>query len=272
VFQPRQRAVEVLAELGARDVLLEYLRLRRPIADPVVRFGEEAVRSTAARLLANWPSDELFAALLGLSSTQLLSGLVEALGVFGRIEAASYFLKALGDDICRAAATQALLRIGAKAGPLLVQAATSPYPTGEEETPSSLRRRRSCLRILLELGVSSDEWRQLRDLLRDKDSDLAAQSAFIAMRVAPPEDQEQSVRRLIEILPTANWFLRTEARDCFVEHFALARPLIEMEVARRSQQSKREQALDIVLRFLFNVLHQGEQKETEGKRDAGNRR
>ena len=43
IFQPRQRAVESLAELGAKDVLIEYLTSDEPIPDPVDRYGEEAV-------------------------------------------------------------------------------------------------------------------------------------------------------------------------------------------------------------------------------------
>ena len=59
VFQPRQRAVEALGELGAKDVLIEYLSEKREISNAVVRFGEEAVASTAARELARWPTREL---------------------------------------------------------------------------------------------------------------------------------------------------------------------------------------------------------------------
>jgi hypothetical protein len=51
IFVPRQRALRALAELGAKDVLLEYLVFERHIADPVVAHGEEGVRNTAARAL-----------------------------------------------------------------------------------------------------------------------------------------------------------------------------------------------------------------------------
>lgn len=47
IFQPRQLAAETLAELGAKDALVAYLDMPSVIKDPVVRFGEDAVRSTA---------------------------------------------------------------------------------------------------------------------------------------------------------------------------------------------------------------------------------
>ena len=112
IFQPRQLAVETLAELGARDVLIEYLKQARTITDPVVRFSEAAVESTAARVLARWRTEEVYHTLKNLASTRLLPGLVEALGEFGRVEMIPYFLWALGDDECRDAAEQALRKLG----------------------------------------------------------------------------------------------------------------------------------------------------------------
>ena len=44
IFVPRQRAVRALAELGAKDVLLDYLTSEDHIVDPVAAHGEEAVK------------------------------------------------------------------------------------------------------------------------------------------------------------------------------------------------------------------------------------
>ncbi len=70
IHQPRQRAVEVLAEVGAKNVLLEYLLQRRQIPDPFVRFGEDAVRSAAAPLPARWPTQEAYAVLSKLAERE----------------------------------------------------------------------------------------------------------------------------------------------------------------------------------------------------------
>ena len=53
-----------------------------------------------------------------------------------------YFLWALGDGICRSYAEEAIRKLGDRARPFLSDAANSPNPSGDEETPSSLQRRR----------------------------------------------------------------------------------------------------------------------------------
>ncbi|MHB1769505.1 MAG: hypothetical protein ACYCPH_00235 [Minisyncoccota bacterium] len=63
VYQPRQQAVFALAELGARSVLLEYLQKPQHIEDPIARFGEDAVQSSAARELSRWKDSECAAPL-----------------------------------------------------------------------------------------------------------------------------------------------------------------------------------------------------------------
>ncbi|MGB7729188.1 MAG: hypothetical protein WBL50_14235 [Candidatus Acidiferrum sp.] len=59
--------MEALAELGAKDVLMESLAQKRAIAVAVVRFGEEAVENTAARELARWRTEEVFQFLMSLA-------------------------------------------------------------------------------------------------------------------------------------------------------------------------------------------------------------
>src|SRR5579884_914811 len=60
VYQPRQRAVEVLGELGAKDVLIAYLLEEREIPDAVLQHAEDAVKSAAARELARWKTEDVF--------------------------------------------------------------------------------------------------------------------------------------------------------------------------------------------------------------------
>ena len=54
---PRPQVVWALAELGARDVLMEYLFMKKRSADPVARRAEAIVENTAARALAAWYSE-----------------------------------------------------------------------------------------------------------------------------------------------------------------------------------------------------------------------
>ncbi len=151
IFQPRQWAVEALARIGAWPVLLEYLTVERSISDPVTRLGEEAVENTAARLLAAWPSDEVFEVLRSLAQRRPLPGVIEALGSFRRPETVPLFIQALGDDVCRGAAINALLRMGADSIPLLRKAARRSRNARAEETPSEKIRRKTAMRLLSDL-------------------------------------------------------------------------------------------------------------------------
>jgi hypothetical protein len=273
IFQPRQLAVETLAALGARDVLLEYLQQSRRIVDPVVRFSEANVQSTAARALSHWLSDDVYLELKHLADTQLLlPGLVEALAEFRRVETVPYFLWALGDGECREAGEEALRKIGVAARPLLAEAATTPIPSGDEESPSSRIRRRKVLGILADGQVSDAEWRALRPLLDDRDTEIAAIAARIALQVGSTPDQTKAAKKLIESLPRADWFLRTYVRSCLADHYDVARPQIESEIATRNAGDDKERALDMVLRLLVNLKTQIEKAEQIGAGLCQNRK
>jgi hypothetical protein len=255
-FQPRQWAIETLAQLGAKDVLMEYLEKPLQIEDPVVRFGEDAVRSTAARELARWPTDDVFHCLTRVGLDHLLPGVVEALGSFRRTESIPYFLWALGDGVCRSYAEEAIRGLGVVARPFLVDAAGARNPSVEEESPSSLQRRRWVLRILSDLKVSGQNWTRLRELVEEDDPEIVITTARIGLEVVPMPDRWRAVHRLIEMLPRANWFLRTEARAALADHFDIAHEAVEDEIMRRMNSEKKEQALDVVLRLLVNLRKQ----------------
>jgi hypothetical protein len=259
VYQPRQLAAETLAELGAKEVLLEYLEQPPNTQEAVVRFGEDAVKSTAARELGRFLTDDVFERLQQLVLDRLLPGLVETLGAFERVEVMPYFLRALGDDICRASAEEAIRKLGPRALPFLIDAALKPGPSSDAESPSSRQRRRCSLRLVSELQLSGGGWLRLRSLLEDRDPEIAMTVSRIALDIAPTEDKERAVRRLIEMLPGANWFLRSEAQAALATHFDLARGAVESEIERRSASSPKERAMDMVLRLLVNLKNQAAQ-------------
>jgi len=253
VYQPRQLAVETLAQLGAKEVLVEYLSKPTQIKDAVVRMGEEAVRSTAARELGRWQTEDVFQCLVAAGMGHLLPGVVESLGKFRRPETLPYFLWALGDSICRSYAEEAIRNMGAAARPALLDAATKRTPSPEEETSSSLQRRRWVLRILCDWHVPRDDWQALRELLDDTDPDIALTAARIALEVASEPEKCRAVRRIIETLPVADWFIRTEARAALAEHYHFAEEQVEDEIARRMRADGKHQGLDVVLRLLVNL-------------------
>jgi hypothetical protein len=253
IFQPRQLAVETLAQLDAKGVLVEYLEKSPRIEDPVVRFGENAVRSTAARELSRWPTDDVFNCLMGVGLDHLLPGIVETLGEFQRPEAMPYLLWALGDGVCRSTAETAIRKFHGEARPFLIDAATKPNPSKEEENPSSLQRRRWVLRILSDLKLPAQDWENLSECLEEDDAEIVITCARIALEVAPRSDQSRAVRRLIEMLQRVDWFLRTDVRTALLEHFDISREAIEDEIARRTAASEKDGVFDVVLRLLINI-------------------
>jgi HEAT repeat protein len=233
VFQPRQRAVRALAELGAAGVLTEYLRMDKAISDPAVRFAEEAVENTAARALGQWKTDEVYNALLATARERRLVGVVEALGEFGRPEAVPFLIAALEDDICRHSAEDALRHLGSMAQPALIETARTPDPSGTNERPSSLRRRRSAMRILADISLVECEWPRLQALLYEKDAEIVVAACRIALRLATPAEQLVAVDKLIGQLPVSDWLLEAEIEDVLLAHYDLARSAIEKGLAAR---------------------------------------
>lgn len=249
IFQPRQRAVEALGQLGAKAVLVEYLAQKRKIADAVVRFGEEAVESTAARELARWPTDDTFAFLVDFAQSRTLPGVIDALGRFRRPDAAAVFLKALTDDVSRPFAEEALRSVAEEIRPALLRASQR-SETDDDEKPRDKLKRRSVLRILADLTLSEAEWKQLQPLLHDGDTEIAILAAEIGVDSAPMEERRGAARFLLRALDRAHWFLQIRIQDCLGRNYAVVRDLIEEEIAMRRASRPGEPKADHVIRIL----------------------
>jgi len=232
IYQPRQHAVKVLARLGAKTELMEYLRLPKDISDPVVRFGEDAIESTAARELAAWQTEEVFQLLLSVARDRLRSGVVEALGEFRRTEALPLLVKALEDDVCRPGAEEALRKLGPAARAVLVRSCLSPSPSPDQETPSSLDRRRSALRLLAEVGVAEEDWRTLRSLLDQQDPKLAIPAVKLACIAGNPEDRIKAARVLFQASSVADCSLLLDVEECLLVLLRSSDAPVREEVSR----------------------------------------
>ncbi len=152
LFETRCRAVDALAALGARDVLLDFLATIRDITDAVERVGEDAVINAAARALAGIVDDRAFDILLSLARVRKLAGVIAALGASGRSAAIPYLVAALEEDDCRLHAERALRKFGPLARQALLEARFRRLPSAESEGVSSRRRRWSAARLLNEIG------------------------------------------------------------------------------------------------------------------------
>jgi hypothetical protein len=154
LFQTRCRAVDALAALDARDVLLEFLSAPHEAIDPVERLGDDAVVNAAARAVARYRDEQVFQLLLALAKHRPLPGVIAALGKFDRQESIPCLIDALLEDECRPAAEAALDKLGPSAHLALLQAATPPAPSPEGESPSRMRQRQSVFGLLAKIGVS----------------------------------------------------------------------------------------------------------------------
>jgi hypothetical protein len=251
IFVPRQRAVRALAELGAKGVLLDYLRLERSIPDPVGAQGEEAVKNTAARALSAWRTEEVYQALRETLHHHRLTGAIETLGEFRRPEAVPELVDALEDDFCRSSAEDALRKLGEVPHSALVEAARTPEPSGSHESAPSRSRRRSVLRLLESLRLLTEDWHQIGALVYDRDPEIAARACAVALAVADAADQQHAVKRLIELFPASNWLLQGEIQEWLEKYLGIALPSIGEEIDRRQAAPAPAQATDHVLRMLL---------------------
>jgi hypothetical protein len=251
IYKPRQRAVEALAQLGAKEVLVDYLSQRRSIPDFEVRFGEEAVENTAARELSRWLTDDVFAFLRGLAERRMLSGVIETLGKFERRDAAAILILALGDDVSHPAAEEGLRKIAGAVKPALLEAARR--TNAEYEKPSERQRRRSVVRILSELTLTPADWEQLRSLLRDEDKPIVRTIAQIAVDHAPPEEREEAACFLVHALGNAPWFEQMCIQECLQRNYADIGQVLEREYALRRELVKGPPLADKTLRLLEKI-------------------
>jgi hypothetical protein len=253
VPQPRMWAVDALALLGARDVLIEFLCAPRRIVDAQLQFAEDAVRNTAGRRLGAWRDDETFEFLLEFCKRRNLPGVIETLAEFERAEAIPCLDRALEDDMCRIAAEDGLRRLGARSRSALLISAVTPLPSADEEIPSSLCRRRAVSALLAEIGVERQNWAALRPLLTERDPELVARLARIASAVADPHDRAAAAVRLVDVLGALPWFLWKEGEESLAALAPESMPAIDAELTRRSSKPPLARAQDEVLRTLLRL-------------------
>jgi hypothetical protein len=253
VPNPRMWAVEALALLGAREVLIEYLQAPSRVVDAQLQFAEDAVRNTAGRGLSAWRDNETFEILLDLCRRRNLPGIVETLAGFERADAIPCLDRALEDDMCRKAAEDGLRKLGLRARSALLFSAVTPLPDAEEETPSSLCRRRSVLGLLMEIGAEPQNWSELRPLLAERDPVLLTRLAQIASSVAEPSDRACAAVGLVSVLARLPWFVWKEAEQALAALAPESVPSIDAEMSRRLSNPPLVRAGDEVLRMLLRL-------------------
>jgi hypothetical protein len=251
LFQPRCRAIEALAGLGAHNVLIEFLQVDRKITDPIERLGEDAVINAAALALANVREQRVFELLLRLAQRPALTGVIGALSAFKRTEAIPVLIDALEEDASRYTAETALWKLGQKARAALLRTIDLKVPSGERESESSARRRRSALRLLAEMDGSRAAWHRLRHLMRDNDAKLAARACEIGLTRASASETPDAVRRLIELLAQEDWVLREEIETYLTVHYTSARDVIAQYLKRPGGETAARKQTEVILRRIM---------------------
>lgn len=227
VYQPRQRAVRALTELGAKDVLLEYLAIPKNDLPPDIRYAEEAVESTAARSVTRWHTDDVFEILLALVSRRAVAGAIETLGEFRRVESLPILIRLLGDDVARPFAADAIGKLGKMAASELVEAAITPDPSRTHEAPSSLVRRRQALRLLMESGSLPDSISRVKALICDPDPEISANAAQMIVLGGNEYERNVAIERLLDVYKHTNWFLQTEIQRTLMSVSDAVLPILE---------------------------------------------
>jgi len=261
IYQPRRWAVEALAGLEAKDVLLEYLRRQRPILDAVVRMGEEAVQNAAAMALRQWPGEDVYELLTGIVQHCHLPGAVATLGELGCTKAIPYIVAALEDGVCRPTAEEALRKLGEAAVQELILAALNPWPDRDKESPSSLLRRGSAARLLAEIGVSEEQWIGLRSLIHETDPAILIAAGRISVQVGDEKSKRTISGRLIAAMNDADWYFREEIGEVLVLIYDVAQPMVELEIAKRKMRSLEDLVFDAVLHTLLRVKRRAEEEK-----------
>jgi hypothetical protein len=240
VFQPRMAAVEILGQIGAKNVLLEFLRTSVQTSDPAVRFGEIAVRSTAAREIACWPGDDVNTAIMDILRESPLPGACDAAGQLRLNSAAPYLVDALADDVSRPRAMDALRRIFPAASSLLIEATLLWLENGREgENPALYSRALPAARILSEADLSAEEAAKLDPLMESGDPEIVACVAGVQLR-QPHRDATRIANALLGVLPHASCFVLIEIRDLFAACGPAVLGPLDAEIQRRVAESMRQ--------------------------------
>jgi HEAT repeat protein len=254
LYQTRCRAVEALASLGASDLLIEFLETDRVVTDPVERMGEDAVINAVARALPNVHDPRVFGLLLRLARHPHLTGVVSALGISGRAEAIPALIAALEDDASRPIAEAGLRRFARRAKSALLNAATMQLPTAERENPSSIRRRRSALGLLGEIGITRQAWAIIRPFVDDPDAKTTTLACEICLKFGPAVERSKAVRRLIKLLVHDDWLRRDDSERVLLSQFAVTRdPMAAYlrERAATNENTAQRRQIEIALRHIM---------------------
>ncbi len=253
VALPPCRAARALGALGASKTLLAYFQQGVLSSDPVVLFAEDAVRSTVARELLRWPTEEVFQTLWSAATQRVTSGMIEALGEFQRQQTIPLLFKTLEDDPCRDAAMDALCKTPKQTvdyAILSLRGKTEVSLSGA----SASRRRRAAATLLRSLGISRAEWQEMRQtLLDDGDAGTVVPTVAAGFPVAAPEDVPRMIQALFRVADKLNCLQEDEVLHLLETHRVEANRATSQIVSKVNPRSLHQKWLSPTWRILWHL-------------------
>lgn len=148
---------------------------------------------------------------------------------------------------------EALRKMGQSAIRELIRAALNPLPDRDRESPSSLLRRTSAVRILADIGLSTEQWAQLNALIDEPAPEILIAVCRIAKQVGDEKSVLAVANRLTKVIGHVDWYLLDKIADMLVDIYETARPLIERTIAAHRRLPLEAQLFDVVLLALTKV-------------------
>lgn len=251
--QPRCWAVQVLGEIGAYTALQSYLRSYARPENGWVMLAEDTVRSAAAYELSRVKSEENFQILLDATRQRASQGLVQALAEYERNETIPIMFDLLEDDLCREDARIALLKVPGKARAYAVLLLRGHSHLGFRG-PAAVRRRRGVLKLLNELGIEKDYWRELEPFLADEDADCAIETARIGLSFADDIEDTEIILNLLYASSRMSGSQELETTKILDVHPEIARQICRRIASRQTIVPHSTELKEPSWRILRHVL------------------
>jgi len=263
ISMSRCRAVRILGALGAYSSLLRYFRENITPSDPTVLFAEDTIRSAAARELIRNESPATFRVLLDAAKQRPTSGLVQALSQYRWPESVPLLFALFEDDLCREDAKDGLRKMPepAKAYAIRLLRGLTPLPIYGY---NASRRRRATLRLLVEFGISMNEWPDLRGFLKDEDRDCVIAAATLGLSFASPTERPSIIGAMLEASAAMNWAQETIAVELLDKWPILARQVAREILAEHGKHREKPNWLSPFWRILQHVLGDEMQGQKSG--------
>jgi hypothetical protein len=249
----RCRAIRILGALGAYSSLVHYLRENIRPTDATVLFAEDAVRSAAARELMHHESPAIFRVLRDAVKLRATSGLVQALSQYRWPESVPLLFDLLEDDLCRDDAKEGLRKVpeAARAYAILLLRGITDLPI---HGSNASRRRRATLQLLVEFGISINEWPDLREFLQDEDRDCLISAATLGLHCALAAERPAIIASLIEASAGMNWAQEIEEVELLDKWPLLAKQAAREIYARRKMRGEKPNWSSPFWRIIHHVL------------------